>query len=279
MLDRKKLTTWLNRAVLVENEQGRCRKIVLRHLIATEKANSIGEWVASAWTNNLVALADSIQEEAESDVENLIGLQTYVLRAYYGDEIKPGPSRFLFRIESRQAESDSDMDPLGSEPANVKGMLSQQMRHNEGIMRLAIGTANQTHASILAMNRFLMERVEMLERGRMAHVEATEALLNQRNDREMEAKRLESSEKRKDEAFQKLQLLVPVLVNKIAGKKMLPEAGGSEMGQLQALLASLSVEQMEKLSMVLTPVQMTSILSFYEQMMKEQEAAGAAKKK
>lgn len=277
MLDRKKLTTWLNRAVLVENEQGRCRKIVLRHLIATEKANSIGEWIASAWTNNLVALADSIQEEAEQDVDSLIGLQTYVLRAYYGDETKPGPSRFLFRIESRQVESDTDLDPLGSEPANVKGMLSQQMRHNEAIMRLAIGTANQTLSTVLGMNRFLMERVESLERGRMAHVEATEQLLNQRNERELEAKRLEASEKRKDEAFQKLQLLVPVIINKVAGKKMLPEAGGGEMAQLQALLSSLSMEQMEKLSQVLTPVQMTSVLSFMEQMMKEQEAAAAKK--
>lgn len=273
-IDRKKLIQWLSRSILTENDDGPCRRIVLRHLIATEKTSSVEEWAASVHSKDVDQLADLIIEKAEEDAESLGGMQQYVVRAYYGDNKKPSPGRFVARVFT---QTDSDEDQSSSEPANAKGQLAQQMRHNEAMMRMTVGATNEMLRAQGRMLEMVTARLEVVERGRTELLTLTEELLSHRHERDLDLAARAAKEKRTDEALGKVMLLAPAIVNKMAGAKLLPEAISPEMDQIKTLLASLSMEQIQQLGTVLNPAQLTSVLSLYETMQKQTEADTKAK--
>jgi hypothetical protein len=268
-IERKKLIQYLSRNILTESDDGPCRRIVLRHLIATEKTSSVEEWAASVYAKNIDELADLIIEKAESDAEDLGGMQQYVVRTFFGESKKPSSSRFVCRVLQ---QSEDDEDHSSSEPANAKGMLVQQMRHNEAMMRMTIGAANEMLRAQQRITEMLSARLEVVEKGRTELLTLTEELLSHRHERDLDLSARAAKEKRTDAALDKVMLLAPALVNKVTGKRLLPETISAEMDQLKSLFASLSVEQLSQLGGVLNPTQLTSVLSMYESMQKEQEA-------
>lgn len=276
MFNRKKLIQFLNRNVLVETDDGPCRSIVLRHLIATEKTSNVDEWSASVHSKDIEQLADLIIEKADEDAEGLGGMQQYVVRVFHGDNKKPSPPRLAARVLTQK---DDDDDEGSSEPANAKGQLAQQMRHNEAMMRMTVGTTNEMLRAQGRLLEMVMARLEVVEKGRTELLTLSEDLLSHRHERELDLAARAAKEKRTDDALGKVMMLAPAIVNKMAGQRLLPETISPEMDQIKTLLASLSMEQIQQLGTVLNPAQLTSVLTLYETMQKQTEADTKSKAK
>lgn len=273
-VNRKKLCQWVARQVLLEHEDGPCRRMVVRHVISS-KSTPTGEVLVEGRTD-AEGIAESIASIIEDDAKELGDRQTYTVRAFFGRSSKEevgGRDRFSAHVFT---ESDGD-DALMSEGPNGRGVMIQQMRHNEALVRTMVQTVGQTLDHMARINATLAARLEKIEEGRMAQIETFEELLSKRHERELEATKLQNAERRKEQAFEKLTLLLPAVANKIVGKKVFPENIAGDLDQLKNLLASVTPEQLSKLGEILSPVQTTALLSIYEKFANDDKVETGAK--
>lgn len=267
-IENRKLEQWIRRMVLFARPEGPCVKLVLRHN-GINKTQDVCSIPAKGPENELRSadeLVADVWQNAWDDAEGQGGLQKYVVLAYFADDPLRHGTRFPFMIQATELEGGEGDDdgPSGSEPPTKQGMLAQQMRHNEAIMRtstMATGDIIRTQTSII---RQLRERIESLEGHYLEQTKIYEEMVTETHSREMELIRVKSQEKRKDEAFEQLKALGPVIVNKILGKKLLAESSDPAVLQLKEFMATITPEQMQKLQGVLGPGQLISIYNMYE---------------
>jgi hypothetical protein len=99
--------------------------------------------------------------------------------------------------------------------------------------------------------------------------------------RELEEKKLDFEITNKQAIMDKVGILIPTVVNRIAGRNLLPEKSTPEKEILRSFMESLRPDQFAAMQTVLDGQQMMVILSMYEKFQAEQEAKnksnGAAK--
>jgi hypothetical protein len=153
------------------------------------------------------------------------------------------------------------------------------MRHNEAIMRtstMATGDIIRTQNKIIGQ---LRQRIDDLEGRYMEQVKVYEELKTEQHEREVEIIKVKGQEKRKEEAFEQLKALGPVIVNKILGKKLLAESNDPAVLQLKSFMETITPEQMAKLQTVFGPGQLVSIYNMYEALRGDQKTNGEDKSK
>lgn len=111
-------------------------------------------------------------------------------------------------------------DNAVSEPPSMEGLLAQLMRHNGELHRQSSGTFGLLFQYLTGIIERQQGQLEKLSGERMMQAETMESLMSRKHQREMETKQLESDMKRKDDMFGKVMSLVPVAVNKLAGKEI-----------------------------------------------------------
>lgn len=266
-IENKKLENWLRRQVFIHREEGECTKLVLRHngVNKTQDVCTIPVKGADGELQSAETLVSDIWQAAWDDAEGQGGLQKYVVVAFFSSDPLRHVARLPFMIQATEDGGEGDDDgPAGSEPATKQGMLAQQMRHNEAIMRtstMATGDIIRTQNKIIGQ---LRERINDLENGQREGMVKYEELVTYHHEREVEILRVKGQEKRKDEAFDQLKALGPVIINKLLGKKLLAESTDPAVLQLKEFMASVTAEQMQKLQGVLGPGQLISIYNMYE---------------
>jgi len=199
-------------------------------------------------------LVDEILMRAQADADGLGSkLQRYILIALEVSK-KDGP-RFPFRL---RGEGEDDTDE-GEEPPNEKGLLAQMMRHNEALMRMntmAMGGVMTTLAKRLeAAEKFN----EVLIAQRHSYLESLENAKSLQHDRDMEALQISGHEDRKAELFKKLEMILPLVINKVTGRKLLPEGTGGDV--FSTLANSLTPEQLQAIAPYLTQEQQMMFLT------------------
>jgi len=197
--------------------------------------------------------AGNILQRAQEDADgNGPGVYRYIVLSYRKGESKPA-ARHAFRL---RGENDLDLDDeSGEEPATVKGLLSQLMRHNEIQSRTLI-TAVSTGMASMARRLESADRLnETLVRERTTMFQTIEEARSDQHTRDMELMLADKSQARKDQAFAKLMSLVPLVINKIAGSKILPDKSDPLMMLLEPLIGSMSQEQFQSIAGTLNPEQ------------------------
>ena len=91
--------------------------------------------------------------------------------------------------------------------------------------------------------------------------------------RDMEMMLTDKSQTRKDQAFQKLMTLVPMVVNKIAGGKVLPDKSDPVMMLLEPLIGSLNQEQYQAIQATLSPEQTIMFVDLLQTFQKRKQLA------
>lgn len=212
---------FLRRNVFNNRASGQCREIVLRHASSNGKIGSevnrfeITEQHRSE--EGVRALFDDIMSMALADSAGYgQGVQVYHAQTFHGDSEKQS-ARFTFRVES---DSEGDEENEGSsEPANKQGLIAQQMRHNEVLMKTTMGSITQV---INTMQRALArqtDRLESMERERWENMRAIEQIMGQNHERQLEIKKAESRERMMGELMGKLNVLLPVVAQKLLAPK------------------------------------------------------------
>jgi hypothetical protein len=260
----KKLEHWLRKQVYIEREEGRCERFTLRHVLPTGKAGNevLTQTVPDQLQESTCeGIAQEFETAASSDASGLGGVQTYVIQAICGEEGK-SVARMTFRVAGE--DDNADDDSMSSEPATKTGLTAQAMRHTEAIMRNSVMMQGQVYGNMQRMLDSAMGALNDTLNEKLAMVKLIEDLATEKHRRELETKKEEHSMMLKTAAYEKLALLAPGMINKLSGKKLLPEAASPVELGIRAFADSLTPQQLEVISQTLHPEQMIALGSILQ---------------
>ena len=233
---------------------------VLRQLVNGKMGNDITRVSVPEQADDafIEATIDEMERFAHEDATAIGGMQTYALYAYVKD-LDRSPSRFPFR----EAPRDSEMNEAGtmSETPDKAGLLGQLMRHNEAITKsLVLGMGNTINSQARIIDS-LTNKYEKVLDARMNDITAVEQLLSLNHERQLQTKEMEHKLERDNKIYEKVLLLGPALVNRLAGKKLIPEQMTPMEIQLGSIIKSLSLEQLQGLQKSLNADQYLALLN------------------
>lgn len=236
-------------------------KISLRHAAPGSKGNDVENFEIPSVVDDCESIVNEVLARAQEDADGMGGLQRYVLHIYEKGTNKAA-ARFLFRLRGAEDEYD---ESGGEESPTMKGLLAQLMRHNEAQMRTTTIGINGVMGHLVRRLESSDLMVEKLMRQRQEMFIAHESAMSTQHDRDTQLLMLEGSEKRKDEMFAKISLLMPVLVNKLAGKKVF-DADDPAVMALKGFVSSLTKEQFQGILQNLKPEQQVALMAMMESM-------------
>lgn len=272
-MNRAKFEAWLRKQLFIARDEGTCNKLVLKHIqIGNKLGNEVACLRVPAAVNDdfLVTAINEVEAAAAADAGGIGGTQSYIVQAFFENDADKALARFTFRVAGDDEEDEND--GLNSEPPNRIGLTSQLMRHTEAIMRTGTMATGQVVAVMQRTIANLTESNERLMAQRMESYQLIEELQSQKHERDLLTSREAMKQQMIRETFEKATLLLPVVINKLTGKNVLPEkkTGGEIM--IKEFMNSLTPEQGEKLQTILNPAQLTVVLSMMEGFAKEDMA-------
>lgn len=260
--------------VLKEVGRGLCRKLVLRHLsIDRAPQGDVCSITVPAGDEGLVGeidmLVNRIVDAAQADANDLrSGVQQYALYAYYPDDPSYVPRKFIRVAADDNLEIERDVSP--SEPPTEKGLSSQLMRHLEAIQKTA--TVSQSYLFQI-MQREMSRLAEQNEKFAGQHAEMmvlVQDTMNEAHERRITEKRAEMSLALQEGAFEHLKTVIPIIVNRIAGRPVMPEPNRQFM-LMASLLESLTPEQQAWFRDRFSPGQLATVAEILGEYEKDKE--------
>lgn len=276
----QKLTAFVRQCLNIvrDDDAGNCQKFLLKHVNANAKQNEVQTFDCRSIHKQsdgdkrdtfIDQIINAIEEAAHDDAESLGGHQKYLLLAYYQNSTKP-LARCGFRVDAGDDDDDSD-EELASEPANAKGLVAQAMRHQEGNFRTSVMATNHV---INMMQRTIdtqQETINTLLASKMDTIKLVEDLVSQRHERDLAAAEQKALLDMKENLVKKGMLLAPLVVNKLAGKKIMPEDMSSKEALLSEFAKSLTQEQVLAIHQQLNPAQAAAMLEILKSVLPQEE--------
>lgn len=160
-------------------------RITLR-LQDTSPAGTVVEtWEKGQLAIDTEQIITAIYTAAEMDSRQFSGVQTY-FAFFHVDDGKENPVlRSAFRIAGGQTHLSEDMSLEGSEGPTGKGIIAQQMRHNEILLKLVTVGTQQTQNTMMSLVRELTNRLERVETREVRVMELHETLQDKTFERDM----------------------------------------------------------------------------------------------
>lgn len=241
---RQTLESWVTE-ILKDDEKGECSLLSLVHLAGTAKheVHSIRPNGARKWT--AAEIASLFNHKANGNAQDLPGVQSYVVNAYYGsiaDGARPEIGTFFpIRINPQPLETG-----LATEGAHSEGMAMQAMRHSEVFFQMSIRqTAEIFQATQATLSMLVKQNSELMAENHDAFVIVKELLAEK--GLEDHSRRMKEIEARKSaERSKQLMAMVPALANTIAGREIFPQQSG-DTALIESLAEGFSKIPAEKL--------------------------------
>lgn len=271
-MNRNKLDTWLRKQLFSSRDEGPCVKLTLRHLGSDGRGKGGELWTKqmdnaqSLGEDALLEIMTDIETSSFDDSEGIGGLQRYQVLAYYQHSMSP-LGRFTFRMEGGENEDEFGL----SEPATKQGFLGQVMRHNEGYAKANMFATNQVIGMLSRTVNQLAEHNEKLMVERRRSYETQEELLSLKHERDLMSIEAETKAKHMQALFDKGNILLPALVNRISGKKILPEETGPMTDMLKSFAETLDPQQLAYIMKGLRPEQQIAMIEFLQATQKEKQ--------
>lgn len=253
-----------------------CSRVELRQVISGAPNQPLRDWPILP-DAEVEDLASEIVDYAAKDASSYPTPNRYVLVAYFaGDDYKFRRRSPTFLMRGLDFQSDNHVGPddvSESEPATSKGLLTQLMRHSEALARTLVGS----QANLLQMYREELHSARAQSvRAQEMHVELIgllEEVHSEKHQRELEAKKEERFGDMQKEIFEDTRALLPAVVNKLGGRKVLPEKSTPKDEAIMRLMGSLDENQRDQIAQVLRPAQLATLMTLFE------SALESAKKK
>lgn len=228
------------------------RKVVLTHAAPGSSKSAIIESFEpseGSTIEDMSSLADEIAARAQSDADGLGGVQRYVLLAYSDSGKAKG--RHTFRL---RGDDDDGTGLSGEESPDMRGLTMQLMRHNENNMRTMNSSLGMVMRAMGETLQNLQEQNQMLMGRQLEYIKMREEAESKAHERDVELLRATNEEKRRDAIYEKLMLLAPAVVNRFAGKKVIPDNDPGVL-MLASFAESLTQEQIAAIAAKLSPEQ------------------------
>lgn len=276
------LERWIQEALTDPDKDGTCVAISVAHIKASGSREEI-HTTKTAGGATSKQLADLMRHKAETFAQDLPGVQTFRIGAYYGEEEEPGATYPLL------INGITEHEGLATEGPTKDGMVAQMMRHNEALVQQ---NYQQTGRLFERMDRIVGSMASHFEalassnqKLREESIEAWDfakklVLMQQTDEHEREMKTLEYA--RNTEERKKLMTMLPALANTVVGKEVFPQ-NSADSAILDTILEHVKPEQLQMAiqmlglpNEVVAPL-MTRALAYEEKRQKEEAEAIAAR--
>jgi hypothetical protein len=259
------LRQWVRDQVLAKKFN--CRELVLRHVTMDSRPQGdVGHYDVPTGdvtpSHDVDTIVGQILDAAQADADSVGGsVQMYALYATF-DKSDYTP-RKIFRA-SPQTEFDRDVAP--SEPPTDKGLAGQAMRHMEAVLKTSVASQGYLFSLLERQVQRLQDKDERSDQQKIDMMLLIQDVLDSAHARRLEERKAEASQGMKENALEYLKVAAPIILNRLAGKPVLPEKNKSFM-LMASLLENLRPEQQAFLRESLDPAQLTvlaEILAEYE---------------
>lgn len=196
--------------------------------------------------------AEEVLSRAQLDADGMGGMQRFELCAHEKGE-RAACGRIAFRLRAEEDEWE-DGNGAGDGEGDMRSVVLQQMRHNEAFARIFTTSMVSTMSAMTRRMESLDQTLERMMKQRMEAFEQLEEARSQQHDRDMDLMITTGKEERNNKAFERIMLLVPAVINKLAGQKVMNGQDPLAMS-LRALAESLQPEQLGLIAKALAPEQ------------------------
>jgi hypothetical protein len=251
------LATWIKGCM----ERAQVSHFELKQRAASDMtAAKLSEWFSEDIENkDPQQISEAIMNEAHKDAENQRGTTRYVVLAFRSGD----PNNFArtsFRLPGGMSHSNDDQE---TELPNEAGLISQMMRHTEASIRMALQGNAEVVRSLSQQLAESNRQVNKLASMQYTVLELQQTMLDRQAERDLAVRHADSEDKRKQQVFERLSMLFPILLKKITGEGKSIEALLGE-DQISAVLEGLDQEQLTKMLTIFEPAQQAAFLSLYD---------------
>ena len=242
---RKTLDQWIQECLLDEEQAGPCTAFVLEHMVGTSSQPVFSKRLGSQ-PEEPRALARLIRDRAETHCQDMPGVQTFRLLAFYDNRPEHG-AMLPFTVAGKQ-----DYDGLMTEAPDAKGIVAQCMRHNEGVLQIALRNGQALQESTIDMLRVVSnQNTKLVEENHSLLMGLRDMLIGQQNI-EHEHKMAEMAYQRSTAERRKWLSYGPALVNTIVGREVFPQST-ADTALVETFADNLDEEQIQKLAEIVPP--------------------------
>lgn len=215
-------------------------------------------------------------------VEDVQGMRAAMVQEYVVQAFVPRTVNYIGRYWIKLRGDELGEDALSLEPPALTTLLSQQtqqqMRHNEALVKHQVASVVPITSQYHTLIQWLQQRIDQFEarevelfQMRAEYLAAREASLSQQAERDRATERARIVDRRWDEAIERVSVLLPAIVNRVAKTPLLPETTTPAMEMLRHFLSSLRPEQVTALQKILSPEQCLPVLELWKTFMAEEE--------
>lgn len=255
---------WIRDQVLAKKFE--CRELVLRHLNMDNRPQGdvdrydvpVGDLTPA---HDVDVMVGQVMEAAQADADSIGGsVQMYALYAYFKGNENYVP-RKTFRV-SPQVEFDRDVKP--SEPATEQGLAGQAMRHLEAVMKTSVASQGFLFSLLERQLQRLQDGAERGDQQKLDMMILVQDVIDGAHARRLAERKEETGQTMKAQALEYLKVAAPILLNRLAGRPLLPEKNKSLM-LMASLLENLRPEQQSFLREGLDPSQLAVLAEILEE--------------
>lgn len=249
---RKRVTVeqWITQALADTDKGGPCSGMSLVY-IKQVGHEEIHTKQFSGQTQDASQLAQFFIDRATGYAQDLPGLQTFRLLAFYGKQ-EPQAS-FPFTVSDGELTAGGDIPWAKHEPTQA-GLLGQLMKHNEQLVAMAISITQTT--AVAAIQREEAMRKEVAE----AQLIVRDVIFNMRKEtHEMHMAQLQFQ--RSTQERQMLGKAIPSIINHLAGRDVMPEEM-ADTALIDAMAMKVKPEHLQQLAQFgVIPAEMLPLLA------------------
>lgn len=243
---RQTFDQWIGEATSDGEKEGDCTMLSVVHIKGSSQNEvySISLDKTKQWT--IIELAKVLRGKAENYAEELTGVQSFALLAFYGGRNEPQATK-PFNINGP-----NEFEGLASEGPTGQGLVAQSMRHTEAMLQICAKQTSMLFSSTQSTIDSLSKQNAQLMQENRDSFEIMQHMMRERasgmHEHNMEQLKFE----RQTADRQKLLEFAPALVNSITGREVFPQ-NNEDTALIEKFIESVDEGALEALSTHLPP--------------------------
>lgn len=248
-------------------------RMELRHEVEEGARNVVRSWEGPEIDDKAPSsIGDEVFEAALADSKNFRGVQKYGVYAFSTDQSRIAQvGRTYVQIEGGLSEEVNEFTSQGNEPANMRGHLSQMMRHNESFAKISIVGARENSAMMQKIIFQQQQTIEKMAERELKIMELTQTLMDRSAERTIELEDKQDSRQMKKALINKGLEMAPVFMSKLLSNGAKNPADEQIKGLLTHFASTLNEEQMMNLMGVLDDGQKAVFIELYTTLQRQAE--------